>query len=199
MKNKKIKFKVVIKVENIATQDIKLDIIFNDPNDFNFAKQRMTRHIMLNMLRSVRSENNELFVRTLGYYDLTNTITILINSRDLSQQFLTELQEMTKMIVTQNINKERPTEVINTVGNGKTIKMQSVKHSKSKISYIADQQSSLDQGAQNELKLSDFPRSEKLFNSTIYNLRSIWKRKNFSDDELWVFMHEFYEFSKDYK
>lgn len=127
MADKKIKFKVTVDLatDNPALKDINLQITFDNPLDFNFAKQRMTRHILLNMLRSLRSQSNGLFIRTLGYYDLQNKIIVLVNSEDTSEEFLTQLEQMTKMVLKQNINKPRPTEVINLPGNGRQMKVQS--------------------------------------------------------------------------
>ena len=124
MANKKIKFKVnvTLATENPNVKDIDIEITFQNPQDFNFAKQRMTRHIILNMLRSLRSQSNGLFIRTLGYYDYQTKIIIKVNSQDTSSQFLKQIQQMTKMLLTQTIDKPRDTEVINVKGNGRQMK-----------------------------------------------------------------------------
>lgn len=180
-----IKYKLIVTAVDQYRGDVKVDIKFNSAEQYSIAKQHFNRNAIIRLFTGLKTPDNHIFVRKFGYFDLSNTITIIINGPVAQDDtFLIQVEQIAKMAIKKQLaNKEqRDDQFKQNVQNLR--QPYTPKQNKINTKPIIKQ------------SIYQYPKAKSLFDSTIQRLRKSFKQ--FNNDQLWAFGVEMRSFFKNF-
>ena len=191
-----IKYKLIVTKVDQYRGDVRVDIKFNSNQDYLIAKQKFNRNAIIRLFTGLKTPDNHVFVRKFGYFDLSTTITIIINGPVIEDEtFLTEVEQIAKLAIKKQLAQATPTQN-DYKQNVENIKQPYTPRESKQPTQKPIVQKSLPIHEQ-KIHISDYPKALKLFNTTIAALRRSYKQLN--DDELWAFGVQMAKFFNGYK